>query len=100
MAQSSLPWLTLAIFTPIVFGLLVLATGREHNPNVSRVLALIGSIAGLIVTIPLIAGFNAGTADMQFVENTAWVAQFGIYYHLGIQQLFHMIAGHFWRDNI
>ena len=84
MAQSSLPWLTLAIFTPIVFGLLVLATGREHNPNVSRVLALIGSIAGLIVTIPLIAGFNAGTADMQFVENTAWVAQFGIYYHLGI----------------
>lgn len=84
MAQSSLPWLTLAIFTPIVFGLLVLATGREHNPNVSRVLALIGSIAGLIVTLPLIAGFNAGTADMQFVENTAWVAQFGIYYHLGI----------------
>ncbi|WP_189610757.1 NADH-quinone oxidoreductase subunit M [Pigmentiphaga litoralis] len=84
MAQSSLPWLTLAIFTPIVFGLLVLATGREHNPNVSRVLALIGSIVGLIVTLPLIAGFNAGTADMQFVENTAWVAQFGIYYHLGI----------------
>lgn len=84
MAQSSLPWLSLAIFTPIVFGLLVLVLGRDRNPNFSRVLALIGSIAGLLVTIPLITGFDSTTAQMQFVENTPWVAAFGIFYHLGI----------------
>ena len=84
MAQSSLPWLTLAIFTPIVFGLLVLVLGRDRNPNFSRVLALVGSIAGLLVTIPLIAGFDSTTAQMQFVENTPWVAALGIFYHLGI----------------
>lgn len=84
MAQSSLPWLTLAIFTPIVFGLLVLVLGRDRNPNFSRVLALVGAIAGLLVTIPLIAGFDSTTAQMQFVENTPWVEAFGIFYHLGI----------------
>lgn len=68
MASSTLPWLTLAIFVPIVAGLLVLALGRDDRPTFTRWLALLGSIAGLVVTIPLYTGFNPGTADMQFVE--------------------------------
>ncbi len=84
MAQFSFPWLTLAIFTPIVFGLLVLAIGRDSNPGVARVFSLVGALLSLLVTIPLYTGFDASTAQMQFVEKTPWVEQFGVFYHLGI----------------
>ena len=84
MASSTLPWLTLSIFVPIVFGLLVLLVGRDDNPGPARVLSLVGSILGLLVTLPLYTGFDAGTADMQFVENTPWIEAFAMNYHLGI----------------
>lgn len=84
MASSTLPWLTLAIFVPIVAGLLVLALGRDDRPSFTRWLALLGSIAGLVVTIPLYTGFNPGTADMQFVELAPWIDAFKVNYHLGV----------------
>ena len=84
MAQTSFPWLSLAIFTPIVFGILVLAVGRDSNPTVARVLALIGAIAGLLVTLPLYTGFDATTAQMQFVEKATWIAEYGVSYSLGV----------------
>ncbi|MEJ6667426.1 MAG: NADH-quinone oxidoreductase subunit M, partial [Alcaligenes aquatilis] len=84
MASSTLPWLTLAIFVPIVAGLLVLALGRDDRPTFTRWLALLGSIAGLVVTIPLYTGFNPGTADMQFVELAPWIDAFKVNYHLGV----------------
>ena len=87
MASSTLPWLTLAIFVPIVAGLLVLALGRDDRPTFTRWLALLGSIAGLVVTIPLYTGFNPGTADMQFVELAPWIDAFKVNYHLGVKKL-------------
>ncbi|CAM5201190.1 NADH-quinone oxidoreductase subunit M OS=Castellaniella defragrans OX=75697 GN=HNR28_002496 PE=3 SV=1 [Castellaniella defragrans] len=84
MASTSIPWLTLSIFVPVIFGLLVLLIGRDENPGPARVLALIGSIAGFLVTLPLYTGFNPHTADMQFVENTPWIEAFNLNYHLGI----------------
>lgn len=53
MASNNFPWLTLAIFVPIVFGLLVLALGRDDRPGLTRGLSLIGALAGFLVTIPL-----------------------------------------------
>jgi len=84
MASSTFPWLTLAIFVPIVFGLLVLAIGRDDNPGAARVLSLIGALAGFLVTIPLYLGFDASSAAMQFVEHAAWIETFSVYYHLGV----------------
>jgi len=84
MATTTYPWLTLAIFTPIVFGLLVLAVGRDAAPNRSRWLALIGSVISFAVTLPLYAGFDATTAAMQFVEKSLWIDTFSVYYHLGV----------------
>lgn len=84
MASSTFPWLTLAIFVPIIAGLLVLLVGRDDKPNLTRLLSLVGSLAGLLVTIPLYTGFNPDTADMQFVEKTPWIESFAINYHLGI----------------
>ena len=54
--------LSLAIWTPIAFGLLLLVLGRDHQAPVARWVALVGSLAGLAVTWPLVAGFSNGTA--------------------------------------
>ncbi|WMD18091.1 NADH-quinone oxidoreductase subunit M [Achromobacter seleniivolatilans] len=84
MASNTFPWLTLAIFVPIVFGLLVLAVGRDDRPGLTRGLSLAGALAGFVVTIPLYTGFDSTTAAMQFVEKTSWIEAFNVNYHLGI----------------
>ncbi|GAB1578092.1 NADH-quinone oxidoreductase subunit M [Bordetella petrii] len=84
MASNTFPWLTLAIFVPIVFGLLVLALGRDDRPGLARGLSLIGALAGFVVTIPLYTGFDSSTAAMQFVEKASWIEAFNVNYHLGV----------------
>lgn len=84
MASSSIPWLTLAIFVPIVFGLIVLAIGRDDNPGFTRWLALAGALISFAVTLPLYMGFDSSTASMQFVEKTLWIEAFPVFYHLGV----------------
>lgn len=84
IASSPVPWLTLAIFVPIVAGLLVLVLGRDDRAEFTRRLALAGALAGLLVTIPLYTGFDSSTAAMQFVEKAEWIRAFPVYYHLGI----------------
>jgi len=84
MASSSIPWLTLAIFVPIVFGLIVLAIGRDDNPGFTRWLALAGALISFAVTLPLYMGFDSSTASMQFVEKTLWIEAFPVFYHVGV----------------
>jgi len=76
--------LSLAIWTPIVFGVVLLALGRDEQAGAVRWVALIGAITGLLVTLPLYLGFQNGTADMQFVENAMWIERFNVNYHLGV----------------
>jgi len=76
--------LTLAIWVPILAGMLVLATGGDRNAPLQRAIALVGAIFGFLVTIPLYTGFNAGHAGMQFVERVSWIPQFNVFYHLGV----------------
>ncbi|MEB2400045.1 NADH-quinone oxidoreductase subunit M [Parapusillimonas granuli] len=84
MASSTFPWLTLAIFVPIVAGLLVLLLGSDDRPGFTRRISLVGAVAGFLVTLPLYTGFNPDTADMQFVEKASWIDTFAVNYHLGI----------------
>ncbi len=81
---ATLPWLSLAIWVPILAGLVVMATGRDENARIARVLALAGALVGFAVTIPLYAGFDIGTSAMQFVERKPWIERFNVYYHLGV----------------
>lgn len=76
--------LSLAIWTPIVFGAVLLALGRDEQARAVRWIALIGALAGLLVTLPLYGGFQTGTAAMQFVEKAVWIERFNINYHLGV----------------
>jgi NADH-quinone oxidoreductase subunit M len=79
-----LPVISVAIWLPIVFGILVLATGDDKNAPLARILALAGSVLGFLVTIPLYTGFVSDTSEMQFVELHDWIARFNIHYHLGV----------------
>jgi len=60
--HNTLPWLSLAIWLPIGFGVLILGAGRDRNAGVVRTVALVGSLLGLLVTLPLYAGFDAAQA--------------------------------------
>jgi NADH-quinone oxidoreductase subunit M len=77
------PWLSLSVWIPILAGLLVLAAG-SRNGRAVRWISLLGAIAGFLVTLPLIAGFDNGSAAMQFVELKPWIERFHINYHLGV----------------
>ena len=82
--MQSLPLLSLSIWTPIAFGILILLLGRDSNAPAMRSLALAGSILSFLVTIPLVTNFNLADAGMQFVERAPWIEPFNIHYHLGI----------------
>ncbi|WP_460526830.1 NADH-quinone oxidoreductase subunit M [Chitinimonas naiadis] len=79
--------LSLAIWVPIVAGLIVLATGGDRNAGVARVLALIGAVLGFLVTIPLYTNFAPLHGGAQFEEMKAWIPAFNINYHLGVDGL-------------
>ena len=76
--------LSLAIWVPIAFGVLLLAMGRDEHANVVRWIALLGAVASFLVTLPLYGQFDTSTAAMQFVENTGWISRFNVNYHLGV----------------
>src|SRR5512143_3058459 len=78
------PLLSVAIWLPIIFGLLVLATGNDRNAKLARLIALVGAILSCLVTIPLYTGFDRMTGTMQFLEMHEWLRRFNIHYHLGV----------------
>ena len=79
-----LPYLSLAVWVPIVAGVLVLAVHRDQDAPVARWMALVGALAGFAVTLPLYAHFTIGTPEMQFVEAVEWIPRFNINYLLGV----------------
>ena len=76
--------LSLAIWTPIAFGVVLLALGRDEQARMVRWVALIGAVLSFLVTLPLYSGFKLGTSAMQFVENAPWIDRFNASYHLGV----------------
>ena len=87
MTQPMTPFLSLAIWVPIVFGVLVLMKSGEHREPQARLLALIGSLVSFMITLPIVLGFNPAAHGMQFVEKSSWIPRFNVYYHLGIDGL-------------
>jgi NADH-quinone oxidoreductase subunit M len=76
--------LSLAIWVPILAGVLVLALGGDQRAPLQRQIALAGSILGFLVTLPLYTRFEARSAAMQFVELAPWIETFNVNYHLGV----------------
>ena len=63
-----LPILSLAIWVPILAGILVLFTGDDKNASTARWIALAGSLLAFAVTIPLYTQFNFTDGGFQFQE--------------------------------
>jgi NADH-quinone oxidoreductase subunit M len=79
-----LPLLSLVTWTPIVGGLWILLAGGEKSAPTARAIALAVSVVTFLLSIPLYAGFDTSTHEMQFVELSPWIEVFSINYHLGI----------------
>ncbi|RYX97388.1 MAG: NADH-quinone oxidoreductase subunit M [Comamonadaceae bacterium] len=79
--------LSLAIWMPILFGVVLLMFGRDDQAKSVRWIALIGAVLSFLVTLPLYSGFQLGTAEMQFVEKASWIDRFNVSYHLGVDGL-------------
>ncbi|HEY8085446.1 MAG TPA: NADH-quinone oxidoreductase subunit M [Methylophilaceae bacterium] len=82
--MANLPFLSLSIWVPIVSGVAVLCTGGDKNARVARWLALIGSIAAFLATLPLYCHFDRKDGGFQFDEGYNWIPSFNIHYHLGV----------------
>jgi NADH-quinone oxidoreductase subunit M len=76
--------LSLAIWLPIAFGIVLLALGRDDQAHAVRWIALIGAVASFLVTLVLYSDFKLGTSAMQFVEKADWIERFNVHYHLGL----------------
>ncbi len=79
--------LSLSIWLPVAFGVLLLAIGNDRNAGLVRVIALAGSVLSFLVTLPLVSGFNNASAQLQFVEKRAWIDRLNAFYHLGVDGL-------------
>ena len=82
--SHTLPYLSWAIWLPIITGGIVLAMARLNQSSAVKWVALIGAIAGFLVTLPLYQDFKLDTGRMQFEEMAPWIASLSINYHLGV----------------
>ncbi|WP_292042827.1 NADH-quinone oxidoreductase subunit M [Massilia sp. UBA6681] len=81
------PYLSLSIWLPILFGMIVLAVGRDKNAGFVRLLSLVGAVVSFLPTLPLIMNFDNATHGMQFYESAAWIERFNVFYKLGVDGL-------------
>ena len=77
------PILSVLIWLPIAAGLLVLILGNARI-GAGRWVALVASVLTLVLSVPLIAGFDTSTAALQFVERVPWIPRFNAFYALGV----------------
>ena len=81
-----LSWL---IWLPVAGGVVLLLIGDEGNATsgragIMRVVALLVSLATLVLSGVMYSDFDASTAAMQFVEQASWIGAFNIQYYLGV----------------
>ena len=80
--MSNWPLLSLLIWLPILGGFATLAFGERAAA--ARSFALLVAFATLLLSIVLYTDFDSASAAMQFVQDTDWIAAYGIRYHLGV----------------
>lgn len=78
------PLLSIVIWLPIFFGLMVLAIGNNRPTLLPRWLSLVGSVIGLLVALPLYTRFDPTLSTMQFVEQYVWFERLNVHYHVGV----------------
>ncbi len=78
-----MPELTLLLILPVI-GALLIAVVPSQNHRLIRYLALITAVTTLLQSWSLLFTFDTSTAQLQFLEQTAWNPRLGTYYALAI----------------
>ena len=79
--------LSLAVWVPIVAGVIVLATGSDSRAGIARILAFIGALVSFLITLPLFVRFDRLNGGYQFTEFHSWIPALNINYALGVDGL-------------
>lgn len=77
------PILSALIFTPIVAGIVLLILPAENRAWIRRV-ALAAAVLVLLISFVLYFTYDVNRGSYQFIEEAAWLPQFGIHYKLGV----------------
>src|SRR5260363_395461 len=82
--MSAFPWLSLAIWVPIVCGVLGMIQGARVAPNIARRLALAAAVVSFGATLTMIAGFDTDTSALKSFKRLSFIKDFNVHYHLGV----------------
>jgi NADH-quinone oxidoreductase subunit M len=86
MNAAGFPLLSLLTFLPLAGAAVILSVRGDEETVASnaRWAALWTSLIVFALSLILWFRFDHGTADFQFVERVAWLPEFGVSYHMGV----------------
>ena len=76
--------LSIAIWTPISLGILLLILQKNLSEKIIYKLGNIFGLIAFLITIPLYISFDTTYSGFQFQEIAPWISHFSIQYHLGL----------------
>jgi len=76
--------LSIAIWTPISLGILLLILQKNLSEKIIYKLGNIFGLIAFLITIPLYIFFDTTYSGFQFQETAPWISHFSIQYHLGL----------------
>ena len=78
-----IPVLSIVVFTPIVFGVLLLLFPPDRHRAI-RITALAGAIIALVASIWAYFSYDQAMGGYQFIEQYEWIPRLGISYVVGV----------------
>src|SRR5580700_3089327 len=92
--MNGFPWLTIAGAVPLLGAIVIMAipglppdsaeVDRQARSALAKWLALLFSLATLVVVIIIAVKFQVGGPNYQFTESYSWIPAFGVHYALGV----------------
>jgi len=81
------PILSITLFAPLVGALLVMVIPREDVKTIRRIGTAFACLTLILTTIVWVGVAQAGSGEMQYLEDHPWIPAFNIRYHLGVDGL-------------
>jgi len=78
---SNWPLLSVLIWLPTIGGAAILAL---RNAQAARWASLLVAVLTLLISLPLLSGYDTTNDALQFVEQHAWIPAYSIGYNLGV----------------
>ena len=85
MPEASLgfPILTALVLVPVA-GALAVAVASRRRPEIVKLIGLLASVFTAALSVWLLVEFDSGDGGYQFVSKHAWIEDWGISWHLGV----------------